>query len=250
MKTAPAASDPSNDAVSRQLIAAVAATHGAFAYESGHHGGLWLDLDRLLVDARRVRGWAADLARRAAPSQPEVVCGPLMGGPLVAQAVAAELGADFLFAKRHAASGLVRYRIPEPLREPLRGRRLLLVGEAVNAGSALLGTLAAARACGAHLAGFASLLALGDAAAEIAAHEGASSLTLASLERNQWPPSGCLLCASGTPFGPAGTWAPALTLHLVRQTNRSARVRRPSSVRVDVFLQLLLVSTSRGTQRR
>jgi orotate phosphoribosyltransferase len=47
-----------------------------------------------------VRGWAAELARRAAPSQPEVVCGPLTGGAFVAQAVAAELGADFVFAGR------------------------------------------------------------------------------------------------------------------------------------------------------
>lgn len=212
MKTAPAAGDISNDAVSRDLIAAVAASRGHFVYESGHHGDLWLDLDRLLVDARRVRGWAAELARRAAPSQPEVVCGPLTGGAFVAQAVAAELGADFVFAERHAsASGPVRYRIPDLLREPLRGRRLLLVDDAVNAGSALLGTLVDARDCGAQLAGFASLLALGDAAAEIAAREGAPFFTLASLERNLWPPARCPLCAAGTPVGPGGSMAPAGT---------------------------------------
>lgn len=211
MKTALAAGDPANDAVSRDLIAAVAATRGHFVYESGHHGDLWLDLDRLLVDARRVRVWAAELARRAAPCQPEVVCGPLTGGAFVAQTVAAELGAGFVFAERHAASGPVRYRIPEPLREPVRGRRLLLVDDAVNAGSALLGTLADARACGAHLAGFASLLALGDVAAEIAAREGAPFFTLASLERKLWPPAACPLCAAGTPVGPAGPMAPAGT---------------------------------------
>lgn len=84
MKTALAAGDPSSDALSRNLIAVVAATRGHFVFESGHHGDLWLDLDRLLVDARHVRGWAAELARRAAPSQPEVVCGPLTGGAFVA----------------------------------------------------------------------------------------------------------------------------------------------------------------------
>lgn len=170
--------------IERDLLDALAATRRHFVYESGHHGDLWLDLDRLLVDARRVRAWAAELARRAAPSRPDVVCGPLSGGAFVAQAVAAELGAGFVFAERHAASGPVRYRIPDPLREPLRGRRLLLADDAVNAGSALLGTLADARACGAHLTGFASLLALADAAAEIAAREGARFFTLASLERN------------------------------------------------------------------
>jgi orotate phosphoribosyltransferase len=182
---------------------------GHFVYESGHHGDLWLDLNRLLVDARRVGAWAAELAHRAAPSQPEVVCGPLTGGAFVAQAVAAELGAGFVFAERHAAvSGPVRYRIPDPLREPLRGRRLLLVDDAVNAGSALLGTLADARVCGAHLAGFASLLALGEAAAEIAARHDVPFFTLASLERNLWPPSGCPLCAAGTPVGPTAAVTP------------------------------------------
>jgi orotate phosphoribosyltransferase len=201
--------EPSTARIERDLLQAVAATHGHFVYESGHHGDLWLDLDRLLVDARRVREWAAELARRAAHSRPEVVCGPLTGGAFVAQAVAAELGAAFVFAERHAAaSGPVRYRIPDSLREPLRGRRLLLVDDAVNAGSALLGTLADARACGAQLAGFASLLALGDAAAEIASREGAPFFTLALLKRNLWPPAGCPLCASGTPFGPAAVSTP------------------------------------------
>lgn len=200
--------------IERDLLQAVVATRGHFVYESGHHGDLWLDLDRLLVDARRVRGWAAELARRAAPSQPQVVCGPLTGGAFVAQAVAAEFGAGFVFAERHAtASGPVRYRIPEPLREPLRGRRLLLVDDAVNAGSALLGTLADARACGAQLAGFATLLALGDAAAKIGERHGAPFFTLATLGRKLWPPAGCPLCASGTPVGPAGRMAPAGTPH-------------------------------------
>jgi orotate phosphoribosyltransferase len=64
------------------FLDALTATRGHFVYESGHHGHLWLDLDRLLVDARRVREWAAELARRAAPSQPEVVCGPAFRGEL------------------------------------------------------------------------------------------------------------------------------------------------------------------------
>ena len=189
--------------IERDLLDAVAATRGHFVYESGHHGDVWLDLDRLLVDARRVRGWAAELACRSAPSQAEVVCGPLTGGAFVAQAVAAELGAGFVFAERHApASGPVRYRIPEPLREPLRGRRLLLVDDAVNAGSALLGTLADARgSCGAELAGFASLLALGEAAVEIGDRHGVPFFTLASIERKLWQPVECPLCAAGDPLG-------------------------------------------------
>jgi len=53
-------------AVEEAVRAAVSAARGHFRYESGHHGDLWLDLDGLLVDARRVRDWATELARRAA----------------------------------------------------------------------------------------------------------------------------------------------------------------------------------------
>jgi hypothetical protein len=62
--------------IEQQLLAAVGATRGHFRYESGHHGDLWLELDGLLVDAQRMRGWAAELARRAAGGRPEIVCGP------------------------------------------------------------------------------------------------------------------------------------------------------------------------------
>src|SRR6185295_13320318 len=83
-----------------ELLAAVSAARGHFRYESGHHGDLWLDLEALLVDARRVQGWAAELAHRAVGCQPEVVCGPLTGGAFVAQFLAAELGAGFVYAER------------------------------------------------------------------------------------------------------------------------------------------------------
>ena len=131
---------------------AVRASRGHYRYESGHHGDLWLDLDTLLVDARRVRRWAGELARSAAACAPELVCGPLTGGAFVAQAVAAEAGLEFVFAERRAGDrSSVTYRIPDPLRRAPAGRRVLLVDDAVNAGSALLATLADLRACGAEL---------------------------------------------------------------------------------------------------
>lgn len=52
------------------LLDAVAASRGHFLYESGHHGDLWMDLDALFVNARRARGWASALARRAMACRP------------------------------------------------------------------------------------------------------------------------------------------------------------------------------------
>jgi orotate phosphoribosyltransferase len=176
------------------------ATRGHFRYESGHHGDLWLDLEALLVNAQAVHRWAAALAEQMAACRPEVVCGPLTGGAFVAQALAANLDAAFVFAERGMVEGRVDYRIPDGLRARLDGRRVLFADDAVNAGSALLATLADARRCGAELAGFASLVTLGDAAATIAAAHQVPFAHLVALERSLWPAQACPLCAAGVPL--------------------------------------------------
>jgi orotate phosphoribosyltransferase len=187
--------------IETDLLDAVSAARGHFRYESGHHGDLWLDLDGLFVDARRAWAWAFALAGRAAACAPDFVCGPLTGGAFVAQWVAAELGAGFVYAERSMdAEGVARYRVPDTLRDRLRGARVLLVDDAVNAGSALLGTLDDLRACGAEPAGFGSLLALGDAAARIGGRLDLPFHTLVSLEREMWSAAECPLCAAGTPL--------------------------------------------------
>ncbi|HEY9347586.1 MAG TPA: hypothetical protein VIQ53_19840, partial [Inquilinus sp.] len=84
--------------IGESLREAVSATRGHFLYESGHHGDLWLDLDSLFLDAARMRGWAAALARQASGLGAEIVCGPLTGGAFLAQSIAAELGLGFVHA--------------------------------------------------------------------------------------------------------------------------------------------------------
>ncbi len=193
---------PEPSEVERSLRDAVSASRGHFRYESGHHGDLWLDLDGLFLDARRARGWAAALAARAASCRPDVVCGPLTGGAFVAQLLAAELGAHFVFAERFDADGgSVSYRAPAPLREAVRGKRVLLADDAVNAGSALRSTLTDLLAGGAAPAGFASFLTLGEAAARLAAQFAVPLFALASLERGLWAAGACPLCRSGLPLG-------------------------------------------------
>lgn len=193
--------DPEMAEIEKTLLQAVTALRGHFRYESGHHGDLWLDLEGLFVDTRRTRGWAAALAARVMACRPEFVCGPLTGGAFVAQLLAAEIGAGFIFAERFTSTaGPVRYLIPASLRGLLPGKRVLLVDDAVNAGSALLSTLADLLDCGAELAGFASLLTLGEAAGQIARQQQVPFFTLVSLERGMWTPEECPLCRSGTPL--------------------------------------------------
>ena len=186
------------DETARALHAALAVVRGHFLYESGHHGDLWLDLNRLFVDAPRMRGWSAELARRTQGCRAEVVCGPLIGGALLAQFVAGELGAEFVFAERSApeADGL-HYRLPQSLRRSVKARRVLLVDDAVNAGSAWRSTLAELDECGAQLVGLATLVTLGDAARRCAAQRSVPLHALATLEHGLWAPDDCPLCRLG-----------------------------------------------------
>jgi orotate phosphoribosyltransferase len=126
--------------------------------------------------------------------------GPLTGGAFVGQALAASIGAAFVYAERRLVEGRVAYRIPAGLRVRLAGRRVVLADDAVNAGSALLATLEDARRCSAELAGFASLITLGDAAARIAARHQVPFMHLVALERSLWPAEQCPLCAAGVPL--------------------------------------------------
>src|SRR5262245_51347840 len=105
MRDVGAAGEARSLAIAQELTAAVSTERGHFRYESGHHGDLWLDLDELLIDARRVRDWAAELARGVAGCEAEVVCGPMTGVAFVAQFLAAELGADFVYAERSTDAG-------------------------------------------------------------------------------------------------------------------------------------------------
>jgi len=198
MTTAGRAEPPT---IQRELLAAARAQRGHFRYESGHHGDLWLDLDTLFVDARRTARWAAALARHAATIEPDVVCGPLTGGAFLAQLVAAELGARFTFAARTLSpQGTALYDVPAPLGPVVRGRRVLVVDDAINAGTAVWATLQALVDAGAVPAGIACLLALGPAGAEIAGRYAVPFMRLAAVERGMWLPERCPLCAAGVPL--------------------------------------------------
>jgi orotate phosphoribosyltransferase len=187
------------------LIDAMGARRGHFLLESGHHGELWLDLDALFAQPARVAPFVATLGSQLSALGAEVVCGPLVGGAFVAQAIAAELDVECAWTERLAGApdgGLyaARYRVPDALRERLRGRSVTIVDDVINAGSATRATLADLRACGARVLAIGALLALGSRAAELAAAEGLALESLVALDNPLWAPDECPLCAAGVPL--------------------------------------------------
>jgi orotate phosphoribosyltransferase len=169
------------------------ARHGHFVYESGHHGTLWLDLDGLFLRPERLAPHVDALAGLLAGRGIEVVCGPLVGGAYVAQALGPRLGADCMHTARTAGS----YALPPALAARLPGRRVAVVDDVVNAGSAVGATLAAVRAAGAEPVAVAALLQLGTAATAVTGP--LPLLAVASAPHPLWSTSDCPLCAAGTP---------------------------------------------------
>jgi orotate phosphoribosyltransferase len=188
-----------------ELVTLLVPRKGHFRLESGHHGDLWLEIPRLYVRPRELRRLVAELARRLAAHGVQVVCGPLVEGAFLAQMVAEELDAKFCFAEQCAATrddGLypVVYRIPKALRPEARDKRVAVVDDVINAGSAVRGAVAELRACGARLVAIGALLVLGSHATAFAAEVDVPLESLASLPGALWEPSACPLCARGVPL--------------------------------------------------
>jgi orotate phosphoribosyltransferase len=187
------------------LLALLAARNGHFRFESGHHGTRWLDLELLFLHPRRMRPFAAELARRLSARSIEAVCGPLVEGAFVAQMVADELDLPFSYAQpvlQPDGDGLypVDYQIPAALRPTVRGQAIAIVTDVINAGSAVRGTVADLQACGARPIAIGALLVLGEWATGFAANEVLHLEAIARLLTDLWTPAECPLCASGVPL--------------------------------------------------
>jgi orotate phosphoribosyltransferase len=175
---------------------------GHFRYESGYHGEIWLDLDRLFLNPIRISPLAHDLASRLAPSAIEAVVGPLVGGALLAQMIAVDLGVEFAYTEPLPPSSddtlyPVAYRLPATVARLIEGRRIAIVDDVINAGSAVRGTYRALTEAGAKPAVVGALLVLGDAAQPFLKSSGMTLERLASLQNPLWEPANCPLCAQG-----------------------------------------------------
>ena len=198
-----------------QVIELLSAKKGHFLLESGHHGDLWLQLESLFLSPQRVQPLVAELAAPLSNQQVDIVCGPLVEGAFVALLLAPLINAQFVYSERYAhssGSGLfpAGYRVPSPVRAMLRGKRVAIVSDVINAGSAMRGTFADLQDCGATVIGISALLVLGTAAFEFALSRGVPLRSVTTLSNNVWIPAECPHCAAGTTLEDPGCFAATL----------------------------------------
>lgn len=193
---------PQQPSREHDVLNLLAVRKGHFLLESGHHGDLWLDLELLCQRPALLRPLVIDLAHRLRSFNVEGICGPLVEGSFIALLVASELNVGFSYSERFSKGTEdtlfpAGYRIPAPLRDLLKGRRVAIVNDVINAGSAVRGTFEDLQACGATVVAIGTLLMLGAAAQQFAAAKHIPLATLATLPNTLWLPKDCPLCASG-----------------------------------------------------
>ena len=178
---------------------------GHFRFESGHHGNLWLDLDLLLLRPKRIEPFVTELARKISSFGIDAVCGPMVGGALIAQTIALALEVDFLYTERIVPQNRdalypVVYGLPGHLRTLIRGRRIAIVDDVINAGSAIRGTLNELESLGARTIVIGALLVLGEAGAKYFAERDLPVQGVSYLPNEIWVPENCPLCSSQIPL--------------------------------------------------
>ncbi|CAM02965.1 orotate phosphoribosyltransferase [Saccharopolyspora erythraea NRRL 2338] len=170
---------------------------GHFRFESGHHGRLWLDLDRLFLRPASVRPLSAALAGRLARHGITAVCGPLTGGAFVAQHLAEALDLRFFAAQRHQHHDRVTYRLPAGVHQVLTGQRIAVVDDVLNAGSAVATTARELRHRGGEVVAVGGLLALGDGARRTAEDLAVPLEVVETWPHELWSAEQCPRCARG-----------------------------------------------------
>lgn len=185
-----------------EILSLVKSRSGHFKYESGHHGDTWLDLETICSSPAALRPYVTELSSRIDVYRPEIVCGPLIEGALLALLVAAEMRRTFVYALRDAPKDddrlyTVEYRIPEPLREAVRGQRVVIVNDVISAGSAVRGAYEDLSSLQADVVVVASLVVLGEAFAGFAREHRLPVIGLLQRPHQVWEPSRCPLCARG-----------------------------------------------------
>ena len=174
---------------------------GHYALESGLHGDVWFDLEIAFIHPHSLQPFIDRLADILSGYNISAVCGALVGGAFLAYSIAQRLEIDFLYTERDICivNGvqIVSYRLPSALRSKAVNRRIGVIDDAINAGSAVTKTCDELRSSGAKPVVLASILTVGGQPLKVLSDEYPEVVSLEHLESNLWEPRQCPLCKSG-----------------------------------------------------
>jgi orotate phosphoribosyltransferase len=188
--------------MTEDIFKSLPARQGHFLLESGFHTDLWFNLDALFVVPKDIEPLVRELASCLRSYKVSGVCGPLMGGAFLANAVASELGCRFyytepLHVKNSPRLFSAEYRLPAGLLKNLPGERLAVVDDMISAGSSVRATIKALTDAGASTIVIGTLMLVGSTAQEYFSDVGIPIEALTKRIFNLWKPDVCPLCSAG-----------------------------------------------------
>ena len=163
-------------------------------YTSGRHGSAYVNKDAVYPHTERVRELCGLMAELARPLGAEVVCGPAMGGIILAQWTGHHLALPAVYAEKASEGGMALRRGYDAL---ARGRRVLVVEDVVNTGGSLADAIRAVRAAGGTVVGATALCNRGGVTA--ADLDIPVLHALLELSLDSWTAEECPLCRSAVP---------------------------------------------------
>jgi orotate phosphoribosyltransferase len=86
------------------VVHALPSRRGHFRLESGFHTDVWITLDALFNDPQMIGERVDQLAQRLRPYGATAVCGPFVGGALLALLLAERLRIKFFYAELQSTS--------------------------------------------------------------------------------------------------------------------------------------------------
>jgi orotate phosphoribosyltransferase len=184
------------------LLTGLPARRGHFLLESGYHTDLWFNLDALFVAPSDLAPQVAALSELLRPYSISAVCGPLLGGAFLAQAVAYHMGLRFYYTQQVPTKTpgplfSAGYQLPPELRRQVGNERIAIVDDVVSAGSSVRATAEDLITTGAQTVVVGTLLLLGNQAVDHFAARGIPLVALARQNFNLWAPAECPLCRAG-----------------------------------------------------
>ncbi|WP_425396546.1 phosphoribosyltransferase family protein [Aeoliella sp.] len=169
---------------------------------SGLHFPMTINKDAIFPHLERVERLTRLLAKRLTDKSIEIVCGPAMGGLVVGEWLAHELGVMCAFAEHDPdpQPGEIRGRfvLRRGYDQLVAGRQVLVVDDIVNTGHSIRQTIDAVRAAGGNVVAAVSLVFVGKFDAHALGVDDYLYLLHYDVPSG-WPPEECPLCRDGVP---------------------------------------------------
>jgi orotate phosphoribosyltransferase len=178
---------------------------GHFLLESGYHSSIWFNLDAIFVYPQTIKPLVRALSNLLKPFSVTAICGPLLGGAFLAQALASQMQLRFYYTQpmpEQPKSGLftTEYHLPTELRNRVSQERIAVVDDAISAGSSVRATVETLSNLGASIAVIGAILLFGNKTREHFSSRGIPLISLVERDFTFWAPEECPLCRAAVPL--------------------------------------------------